>query len=136
MRVFKTKGFAQFCAKEAIDDAHLLLATKEIAAGLIHAPLGSGLFKQRIARVGGGKSGGHRTILVFRSGQLALFIFGFNKRDQDNIGPARLQQLRHIAATVLKLEITEIEAELKVGRWLEIIDHEEDLQGSVEPSDS
>jgi hypothetical protein len=42
-------------------------AVDEIASGLIHASLGGGLYKQRVARAGQGKSGGFRTILIVNS---------------------------------------------------------------------
>ena len=48
---------------------------------LIDADVGSGLIKQRIARPGGGKSGGYRSILMFRSGERAIFVFGFAKSE-------------------------------------------------------
>ncbi|MCY3994976.1 MAG: type II toxin-antitoxin system RelE/ParE family toxin, partial [Rhodobacter sp.] len=37
---------------------------------MIDADLGGGVIKQRIARRGGGRSGGFRTILLFRRGEL------------------------------------------------------------------
>lgn len=54
--------------------------------GLIDADLGSGLIKQRIARPGASKSGGFRTIVLFRSRERAFFVHGFAKNEKDNIG--------------------------------------------------
>ena len=48
-------------------------------AGLIDANLGGGVIKQRIARKGGGRSGGFRAIVLFRRDELAFFVYGFAK---------------------------------------------------------
>jgi hypothetical protein len=41
--------------------------------------LGGGVYKQRIARKGQGKSGGFRTIIFFEAHKAAFFILGFAK---------------------------------------------------------
>ena len=40
---------------------------------MVDADLGGGVIKQRIARKGGGRSGGFRMIVVFRRGELETF---------------------------------------------------------------
>jgi hypothetical protein len=50
MRLFKTKPFARFAAKERISDAALRDAIRRAEAGLIDADLGGGVIKQRLAR--------------------------------------------------------------------------------------
>lgn len=52
MRVFVTKAFRRFQRKERIDDETLCEAISRAELGLIDADLGSGLIKQRVARVG------------------------------------------------------------------------------------
>jgi hypothetical protein len=54
MRVFKTKPFARFAAKEGIADAALRDAIRRAEAGLVDADLGGGVIKQRLARPGKG----------------------------------------------------------------------------------
>ena len=71
MRVFKTKPFARFAAKEGIIDAVLRDAIRRAEAGLVDADLGGGVIKQRLARQGQGKSGGFRSIVLFRRGARA-----------------------------------------------------------------
>ena len=61
MKVFKTKSFGRFARKKGLEDALLLKAAADAAAGRIDADLGGGVIKQRVARKGGGKSGGFRT---------------------------------------------------------------------------
>jgi len=53
---------------------------------LIDAELGGGLIKQRVARSGGGRLGGYRTVIAFRAAQRAVFLYGFAKSERDNIG--------------------------------------------------
>ena len=43
-------------------------------SGWVDADLGGGVIKQRIARKGGGRSSGFRTIVLFRRGELAFFV--------------------------------------------------------------
>jgi hypothetical protein len=68
---------------------------------LIAADLGGGLIKQRIARAGQGKSGGFRTLIVFRAGTRAIFVHGFAKSEKDNIDRDELTALRKLAAELL-----------------------------------
>lgn len=66
--VYKTKEFSKFARKADLGGAELLEAAKAVASGQSDADLGGGVFKQRIARQGGGKSGGFRTIILFKVG--------------------------------------------------------------------
>lgn len=59
------------------------------------------MIKQRIARPGQGKSGGFRTIIVFRAGARAFFVHGFAKNEKDNIGKDELVALRKLASELL-----------------------------------
>jgi len=47
--------------------------------------LGSGLYKIRTPKVGKGKSGGFRTIIVYREEYISIFVFGFSKTDKGNL---------------------------------------------------
>ena len=53
--------------------------------GLIDADLGGFLYKKRVARPGGGKSGGYRTLLSARLGNRYVFLHGFPKSDKANV---------------------------------------------------
>lgn len=97
MAVYQTKGFHRFARKAKISAADLLDAIARADRGLIDADLGGGLIKQRIARPGQGKRGGHRSIVAYRVGSLAVFMFGFSKNELDNIGPDDLADLRLLA---------------------------------------
>ena len=58
LRIFKNKSFARFARKARLADANLCEAIRNAERGLVDADLGGGVIKQRIARSGGGKSGG------------------------------------------------------------------------------
>lgn len=62
-RIYKNRWFAKFASREGISDATLVAAIDQANRGLIDADLGGGLIKQRVAREGGGKSGGYRTLV-------------------------------------------------------------------------
>jgi hypothetical protein len=66
MRVFKNKWFNRWARGEDIQDAALYNAAVEIVAGRYDADLGGCLFKKRLARTGGGKRGGYRTIVGYK----------------------------------------------------------------------
>ena len=102
MPVYAIKGFERFRRKERISNDVLLRAIERAASGLIDADLGGGLIKQRVARPGQGKRGGYRTIIAFRAGQRAVFLFGFAKNARDNIALDDLALWRLIGADLLK----------------------------------
>jgi hypothetical protein len=66
----------------------------EAEQGLIAADPGGGVIEQRIARSGQGKSGGFRTVIVFRAGVRAVFVHGFAKNEKDNIEKGELAALK------------------------------------------
>ena len=101
MLVFKTKPFARFSRKAGIGDAALCGAVDAASRGLIDADLGGGVIKQRIARQGAGKSGGFRTIVLFRIHERAFFVHGFAKNERDNIRDDELDAFRMLAATMM-----------------------------------
>ena len=58
MGAFKVKGFERFAQRHGISDADLLKAAESVIAGNFDADLGGGVYKQRVAREGQGKSSG------------------------------------------------------------------------------
>ena len=101
MRIFQNKAFMRFAKKAGIDDAMLCEVLREAERGLIAANLGGCVIKQRIARPGQGKSGGFRTLIVFRAGDRAFFVHGFAKNEADNIGRNELVALKKLASELL-----------------------------------
>ncbi len=97
MRVFKNKWFSRFARKENVGDDELRHAVARAESGLIDADLGGGLIKQRIARTGQGRSSGYRSVIVFRSGQRAFFVYGFAKSKRDDLVPDEEKTFRKLA---------------------------------------
>ena len=125
MEIFKVKGFMRFAKAEAIADPILIDAVARAAAGLIDADLGGGVIKQRVARSGQGKSGGYRTIILFRRGERAIFAYGFAKKDRDSLDRAELTAFRKAAELFLGFDQAAVAAMLKSGAWLEVTDDDE-----------
>ena len=126
IRIYANRWFAKFAAKEKISDATLADAVDRAESGLIDADLGSGLIKQRIARQGGGKSGGYRSIMLFRSGERAIFVFAFAKSDRANLSAAELKVYRKAASIMLELGDDQIKTEVEAGRLVEVKNDEQD----------
>ncbi len=120
MRVFQLKGVARYCRKANIDDRQLLGALDDLSAGLIDANLGGGIYKQRIARKGGGKSGGYRTILVVKFGYRCVFVHCFAKNETESISVEMLEEFRHLGRLLMTLDDGRIDEAIDAGRLVEI----------------
>ena len=120
LRTFKTKPFARFARREGIGDGALCDAVARIANGLVDADLGGGVFKQRIARPGRGRSGGVRALLVLRRGDCAFFVHGFAKSDRANLRRTELGAVRALADEMLGLDEAGVEAMLANGTISEV----------------
>ena len=126
-RIYKNRWFAKFASREGISDAILVAATEQSGLGLIDADLGSGLIKQRVAREGGGKSGGYRTLVFFRHEDRAIFAFGFAKSDKANLSAVELRTYKQAAKIVLSLTQAQIDTEVREGRLFEVSDDAQNL---------
>lgn len=89
---------------------------------MIGADLGGGVIKQRIAREGGGKSGGFRTIILFRSGSRAFFVHGFAKNERDNIRDDELAAFKLLAARLLAYDDLALAKAVADGVLMEVRD--------------
>src|SRR6266581_4838241 len=97
LRVFATKWFVRFARSEQIRDDRLCEAVDRAEAGSIDADLGGDLVKQRVARAGGGRSGGFRTLIAYQGTKRSVFLYGFAKNERDNISPKKLAELKLLA---------------------------------------
>jgi hypothetical protein len=126
-RVFKTRWFKRFARREKISDAVLLDAVARAEKGQLDADLGGGVIKQRIARPGQGKSGGYRTIILFKQGERAVFVYGFAKSERENIDADEEKQFKEAARHVLRLTEKQIAELIKEGDFVEIDGHEQEI---------
>ena len=76
---FQVPMVSTLCPEGRDSDAVLRDAVVRAEKGQIDADLGGDVIKQRIARPGQGKSKGYRTIIFFRRGARAFFVYGFAK---------------------------------------------------------
>ncbi len=103
MKIFKYKLFEKWAKKQGLTDDDLKKAILEIENGLIDANLGGHVYKKRIARQGQGKRGSHRTIILMKHNDKAIFAHGFSKGEKDNITQTELDGFKIMAAAFLNL---------------------------------
>jgi len=120
MRVFKSKWFRRFADKENIEDAALLEAVARANEGQFDANLGGDVLKMRIARQGEGSAAGYRTIVIFRRGTKAFFVYGFAKSSRANIDDHEKKQFKDAARRVLALTDKQLAELLKGGDFVEV----------------
>lgn len=124
MRIFKNKAFAKFARKEQISDAKLFEIVTEAERGNIDADYGGGVIKQRIARANQGKSGGYRSIIYYRQGDKAFFVYGFSKNDRDNIEDDEKREFKRQAKITFGLNDEQLEKLLKNETYQEVKSHD------------
>ena len=115
MDKYKLKDFAKWAKKEKISDAELLRVVDEMNKGLLGDRLGAYIFKKRIGFAGRGKRGGARSILLFKDGELALFLYGYAKNEKSNLEVREEIALRTFAKDFMKLSKAERQRQVKVG---------------------
>ena len=120
MRIFKSKWFQRFAKKEGLTDSALFEVVYRANCGQIDADLGGEVIKQRIARSDHGRSKGYRTIILFRRGTKAFFVYGFSKSQRDNVDADEVKQFKIAAKRVLALTNLQLAEQLKLGNFIEV----------------
>jgi hypothetical protein len=120
MTILKRREFAKWQAGEKLADSALCQAIDEMERGLVDADLGGCLFKKRIAREGGGKSSGYRTLLSAKLGGRYVFLFGFAKSARANISIEEKKALRYAGSVFLNLSRDALALALQVGTLEEV----------------
>jgi hypothetical protein len=121
MRVFKSKWFQKWAAKEGLDDDALRAAIEEMENGLIDAELGGHVAKKRVALPGRGKRGGTRTLVVYQQNNKAFFIYGFAKNERANISDKELKALKLLATQLLGYTNPALVKAIEAGELIEVI---------------
>ncbi|WP_407519502.1 type II toxin-antitoxin system RelE/ParE family toxin [Methylobacterium oryzisoli] len=124
MRAFKTKIFARISRRSKIPDEVLRDSASRAESGQIDATLGKFLIKQRVERPNEGRSGGFRAIVVFKAGDITVFVHMFPKNAQGNLSPEALEVFRELAKHFANLGEDEIERLVAAKEWIEIEDDE------------
>jgi hypothetical protein len=119
MRIFKTKWFHRWAAKEGLTEAVLRATAIELEQGLGDA-LGGYVYKKRIALPGRGKRGGARTLIAYRSGHAVFFMHGFPKNERANIESDELKALRLLARELLGYSEQGLARAVEAGELIEV----------------
>ena len=120
MQAFESRMFAKWASREGVGDNALISAVGEMEQGLIDAMLGGQLVKKRIALPGHGKRGSTRTLVAFKRGDKAFFIYGFAKNERSNISDKELQALRLLAKVLLSYPASVLAKTVQAGEMIEI----------------
>ena len=78
------------------------------------------MFRQRIARDGGGQSGGFRTITLFRVGSHSFFVHGFAKSDKANVTTRELKALKYLARVFFGFSVQQLATAIATGELIEV----------------
>jgi len=122
VRAFVQKQFDKWAIDSGVSQSVLLQAATEALAGQVDGDLGGFLFKKRIARVGGGKSGGFRTILCFRkaNSDRIFFLYGFPKNDKGNISAREEKSLKLVGKFLVNVTEAQLDALVDYGEMREL----------------
>ena len=124
MRIFLNKPFQRFARKEGLTDPQLCEAVERAECGLLDADLGGGVLKQRIARLGEGRSGRFRSVILYRVNDLAFFVYGYPKSERENITEDELKGFKLLAKVMLNYSEEQIRTALEADVLREVICHE------------
>ena len=105
----------------------MLEAVRRAEDGQVDADLGGGVIKQRLARPGMGKSGAFRTVIFFRSGALAVFVYAFSKSDRDNLDADEEKAFKKAAKHVLQLTDRQLDELVEKGDFREVERDEQEV---------
>ena len=128
MNLYKTRTFSRLTQKYEVPDDALQAAVEEMRKGIIHARLGGGLYKQRVALDGRGKRGGSRVLIAANLNDKWFFLYCFLKKDTDNLKEDEEQVYKALARFFLGMSEIDITKAIREG-VLEVIEgHENDTQ--------
>ena len=108
MRYLKNKSFRRDMKRYGLDDQYLRNVLKDVFEGRA-IPLGSKMYKIRVARQGEGKRGGFRNILFWKKDEMIVFVLLFGKNEQENLEHDERQALRILSEEYDQLTGAEIE---------------------------
>lgn len=120
MLKLKTKWFNKWAKKNALSDGILLKTLEAISNNLNVVYLGSGLCKVRTPGIGQGKSGGFRTLVVYKKMDRAIFIYGFSKSERDNLSKKELEFFKKLAKDLLQISTKEYLRQEKLGNFFNL----------------
>ena len=120
MLKLKTKWFNKWSKKNIVTDNKLLNAIEAVSNNLGIADLGGCLYKVRIPKSGQGKSGGFRTVVVFKKSDRAIFVYGFSKNEKDNLDKEELKYFKKLAKDLLEIDKKEFIKMEQLGDFISL----------------
>jgi hypothetical protein len=121
MKIYKHRNFHKWAKDEGITDKTLINAINEISKKLYDANLGSGLYKKRVAMKGKGKRGSYRTLVAFKEGEKAFFVYGFSKNEKENIDEREQKIYRYFAQDLLNMDEKTIGKMIIEGKLFRVV---------------
>ncbi len=70
-----------------------------------------------------GKRGGARTLIAFRQGEKAFFMYGYPKNERANIDSDELKALRFLAKELLGYSPQGLVKAIRAGELIEVTEH-------------
>ena len=116
----KTKWLSKWANKNRVCDKSLLEAIDNLENNLSAVSLGGGLFKVRVATNSSGKSGGIRTLIVYKQNDRAVFVYGFAKNEKDNLTKSELMAFKALSKDILKQSKNDLEMAIKNNIFIPI----------------
>lgn len=120
MQSFKTKASAKWANGEDLGDEALGAAAAEMEGGLIDAQLAGQVVNNRVSFPGRGKRASSRTLVAFKQGENAFFIYGFAKSERANVNEKELRALKLLAKELLGYPAASLTKALKAGELIKI----------------
>ena len=120
MLKLKTRWFHKWAKKKSVSDDVLSKAVDSINNDLNVVNLGSGLYKVRTPKTGLGKSGGYRTLVVYKELEKAIFVYGFSKAERDNLSVKELRTFKTLSKDLLQISEEECLNQVKSGLFIKL----------------
>ena len=118
MNKLKTKWVARWAKKYKVDDEKLILAIDDLKDGLTNSNLGGGLYKVRVSSQNSGKSGGFRTMIVYREDDRAVVVYGFAKKEQENLSKSELLAFKILSKDILNQSDNDLDIAIEQGVFI------------------
>ena len=119
-RIFIDPDTDQYALKQRWSDDLLIKTVDDVERGLNDGPLGSSVFKRRVAREGAGSAAGYRVVVVIRVGDKAFIVEAFAKNVKKAHSPPEVRALRALADRFLAISDSALTMALKAGHLREL----------------
>jgi hypothetical protein len=116
----KTKWFNKWARKQKLSNEKLLLAIADMHNNLSSVNLGGGLYKVRVSSENSGKSTALRTIVVYKKDDRAVMVYGFMKKEKENLSASELKSFKTLSKDILALSDKELSHAIEKKVFIEL----------------